>query len=38
MECASLTLVLITMKCGGGEAGVHSADHFRRLQTGDSTE
>ena len=36
MEYALLTLVLIAVKCGGGQSGVHY--HFRRLQTGDSVE
>lgn len=38
MEYALLTLGLITVKCGGGESGVHNADHFRSLQPGDSVE
>jgi hypothetical protein len=33
MECASLVLVMMTIKYGGGESGVNSADYFRRLQT-----
>lgn len=38
MEYALLTLGLITVKCEGGESGVHNADHFGSLQTGDSVE